>query len=250
MRAARVLISVARRLRAIERPVALLIAAVALLLFAFVSLASEVIEGDMRAFDERLLLALRMPEDLSVPLGPPWLHEMVRDFTALGSTGVLTIVTLGAAGFLAIRRKGRTAIFVLAAVIGGVLLGNALKIGFSRPRPDLVPHGVEVFTNSFPSGHAMMSAVVYLTLGDLLARTEERTAMRLFIMGLAVLLAVLVGVSRVYLGVHWPSDVLAGWAVGACWALVCVLVMARLQAGGQVEPEPTEPVPPDASRRG
>lgn len=227
-----------RRLHVVDRPVALLLAAFAVLLFAFVSLASEMLEGDTRAFDERLLLAFRTPGDLAVPLGPAWLPEMVRDFTALGSTGVLIIVTLGAVGFLAIRGKGRTAVFVLVAVIGGVLLSNALKIGFNRPRPDLVPYDIRVFTNSFPSGHAMMAAVVYLTLGNLLARTENTAAMRLFIMGLATLLTVLVGVSRLYLGVHWPSDVLAGWAVGACWALLCWLVMARLQTTGQVEPEP------------
>lgn len=227
-------ISLSRRFLGPDRAFALLLAAVALSLFAFVSLAGEVVEGDTRAFDTRLLLALRTPGDLADPIGPAWLEEMVRDFTALGSTGVLTIVTLGATGFLLIRGRRRMAIFVLTAVIGGVLLSNLLKIGFNRPRPDLVPHGVEVFTNSFPSGHAMMSAVVYLTLGNLLASAETTMTMRLFIMSFATMLAVLVGVSRIYLGVHWPSDVLAGWAVGACWALACLAAMTRLKDAGRM----------------
>ena len=119
-----------------------------------------------------------------------------------------------------------------------------LKTGFSRPRPELVPHSVVVFTNSFPSGHAMMSAVVYLTLGNLLARTQKQFSIKIFLMALAAFLTVLVGVSRVYLGVHWPSDVLAGWTLGACWALLCWFLMLYLQQRGKVEPEsagnPTE----------
>ena len=232
------------KLREIDSWFAILIAAFASLLFGFVKLAGEVIEGDTRGFDETIMLALRTPGDISQPLGPVWFHELVRDFTAIGSTGVLTIVTLGVAGFLAFSRKGHTALFVLLAVIGGVILSNVLKTGFSRPRPELVPHSVVVFTNSFPSGHAMMSAVVYLTLGNLLARTQKQFSIKIFLMALAAFLTVLVGVSRVYLGVHWPSDVLAGWTLGACWALLCWFLMLYLQQRGKVEPEsagnPTE----------
>jgi undecaprenyl-diphosphatase len=218
-----------------DRPFVVLLAACAILLSGFAKLASEVMEGDTRAFDERLLLAFRTPGDVSELLGPRWMHEMVRDFTALGSTGVLTIVTLAAVGFLVMSGRRRTSVFVLGCVLGGVGLGNALKIGFSRPRPELVPHSVEVFTNSFPSGHAMMSAVVYLTLGNLIARTEERASMRFFILAVATFLTVLVGISRIYLGVHWPTDVLAGWTLGACWALLCWTAMAWLQSHGRIE---------------
>lgn len=225
------------RARGIDRPLAVMIAVGAVLLFAFVKLADEVLEGDTRTFDETVLLALRMPGDISQPVGPPWLQEMVRDFTALGSVGLLTIVTLGVAAWLLFSGKRRTAGLVLVAVVGGVLFSSLLKLGFARPRPDLVPHSVSVFTNSFPSGHAMMSAVVYLTLGFLVARTQHAVALKVYLLSLALFLTLLVGVSRVYLGVHWPSDVLAGWAVGACWALMCWFVMSRLQEKGKVEPE-------------
>jgi undecaprenyl-diphosphatase len=223
--------------RGIDRPLAVSIAVGAVLLFAFVRLADEVMEGETRRFDEAILLALRTPGDISQPVGPLWLQEMVRDFTALGSTGVLTIVTLGVVAWLLFSGKRRTAGLVVVAVVGGVVFSSLLKLGFARPRPDLVPHSVAVFTNGFPSGHAMMSAVVYLTLGFMVARTQHAVALKVYLLSLALFLTLLVGLSRVYLGVHWPSDVLAGWAVGACWALMCWLVMSRLQETGKVEPE-------------
>ena len=147
---------------------------------------------------------------------------------------VLTI-----AGFLAMTRKGYAALFVLASVIGGVLISQTMKWAYARPRPELVPHGAEVYTASFPSGHSMMAAVVYLTLGALLARTQADRAVKIYILAVAIIVTVLVGVSRVYLGVHWPTDVLAGWSLGAAWALTCWLVMTWLQSRGQVEGEAT-----------
>lgn len=184
-----------------------------------IELAEWAAEGDAHAVDRALLLALRNPADPSDPLGPRWLEEAMRDFTALGSMGVLGLVVAAAAGFLALARRRRTAGFVLAACLSGALLSTGLKLTFARPRPDLVPHGAEVFTASFPSGHALLSALVYLTLAALVARTLQRRRLRLFVLALAAALTVLVGVSRIYLGVHWPSDVLAGWAAGAAWAL-------------------------------
>ena len=139
------------------------------------------------------------------------------------------------AGFLTLTRKGFAALFVLASVVGGVLISQTMKWAYARPRPELVPHGAEVYTASFPSGHSMMSAVVYLTLGALLARTQADRAVKTYVLVMAVILTVLVGVSRVYLGVHWPTDVLAGWALGGAWALICLLVMTWLQTRGQVE---------------
>jgi undecaprenyl-diphosphatase len=211
-------------------------------LLVFATLANEVGSGGTRAFDERLLLALRTPGNLADPIGPKWLEEMVRDFTALGSTGVLALMVLAVAGFLAITRKGHAALAVLVAVVCGVALSQTTKWAYARPRPELVPHGAEVFSASFPSGHAMMSAVVYLTLGALLARTQPNQGVKAYILGVAVVLTVLVGASRVYLGVHWPTDVLAGWALGGVWALACWLAVLWLQARGQVEEE-TEPGP-------
>jgi undecaprenyl-diphosphatase len=206
-------------------------------LFAFARLANAVGRGRTEDFDEWLIVALRAPGNLADPIGPKWVEEMMRDFTAMGSTGVLTLMVLAIAGFLAMTRKGHAALFVLASVGGGVLISQTMKWAYARPRPDLVPHGAEVFTASFPSGHSMMSAVVYLTLGALLARTQADRAVKVYILAIAVLLTALVGVSRVYLGVHWPTDVLAGWALGGLWALICLLVMVWLQSRGQVEGE-------------
>ena len=221
----------------VERVTLVAVIAAAVALYAFAKLADAVGEGGTRAFDERLLLALRTPGNLADPIGPKWVEEMMRDFTALGSTGVLILVVLAVGGFLAMTRKGHAALTVLVAVSSGVLLSQTMKWAYARPRPELVPHGAEVYTASFPSGHSMMSAVVYLTLGALLARTQSSQGAKVYILSVAVILTVLVGTSRVYLGVHWPTDVLAGWALGGVWALICWLAMLWLQASGQVEDE-------------
>jgi undecaprenyl-diphosphatase len=221
----------------IERVTLVTIIVAAAALFAFAKLANEVSDGGTRAFDERVLLALRTPGNLADPIGPRWVEEMMRDFTALGSTGVLILVVLAVGGFLVMTRKGYAALTVVVAVASGVLLSQTMKWAYARPRPELVPHGAEVFTASFPSGHSMMSAIVYLTLGALLARTQSGRGVKVYILSVAVILTVLVGTSRVYLGVHWPTDVLAGWALGGVWALICWLAMLWLQARGQVEDE-------------
>ncbi len=205
--------------------------------WGFVELADEVFEGETGGFDRWLILALRNPADLTDPLGPAWLKELGRDFTALGGIGVLTLLTLAAAGFLLLRRKGHAALLLLAAVGGGIALSTLMKYGFARPRPDLVPHGSQIYTSSFPSGHSMMSAVTYLTLGALLARAEANRRIKAYLLILAVLLTFSVGLSRVYLGVHWPTDVLAGWTAGAAWALACWLAARRLERRGRVEGE-------------
>jgi undecaprenyl-diphosphatase len=206
-------------------------------LFAFLQIADEVIEGETRNFDQWLLLSLRDPADLADPIGPQWFEEVMRDFTALGGNGVLTLIVFAAVGYLILVRKRAAALLVLASVGGGIAVASLMKWGFARPRPDLVPHGAEVFTQSFPSSHAMMAAVVYLTLGALLARTEGHWRTKVYLLSLACVVTVLVGFSRVYLGVHWPTDVLAGWAVGATWALLCWLVALWLQSRGEVEQE-------------
>jgi undecaprenyl-diphosphatase len=232
MRGAKALVA---NVAGIERMALVGISVSAVLLLAFGLLANAVGEGSTRAFDEWLLVALRTPGDLADPVGPVWLEEMMRDFTALGSTGVLTLMVLAVTGFLALTGKTHAAVFVPASVTGGVIVGQATKLFFGRPRPELVPHGAEVYTASFPSGHSMMSAVVYLTLGALLARTQPDPAVKAYILFVGVVLTVLVGASRVYLGVHWPTDVLAGWVLGGLWALACWALMARLQSRGSVE---------------
>lgn len=233
--------AIARHARRRELLLVALALAFVLLTWSFAELADEVAEGDARRFDEAVLLVLRSPADLADPVGPRWVEELARDFTALGGVGVLTAMTLAVAGFLALQDNRHAALYVLLAVGAGLLAAMLLKSGYSRPRPALVPHGSYTYTSSFPSGHAMMSAVVYLTLGALLARFQASLRLRLYLLGVAMLLSLLVGVARVYLGVHWPTDVLAGWAAGAAWAALCSFVALVLQRRGRVESEPPEP---------
>lgn len=217
------------------------IAAAILLLgsLAFWGIAEEVLEGDTLHLDERILLAMRVSGDPTRPVGPAWLEESFRDFTGLGGVGVLGLLTAATLGYLWLQGRRRAALYVLLAIGGGLLLSLALKAGFQRPRPDLVSHGSLVYTASFPSGHSMLSAIVYLTGGAMLALVHRRRSVRLYILGCAVLATLLVGVSRVYLGVHWPTDVLAGWAGGAGWAALCWLIARRLQARGLAGLEPS-----------
>ena len=201
----------------------------------FAELSDEVIEGETNALDERVLLLFRAVDDPADPLGPSWVEETARDFTGLGGIGVLTLVTLASAGFLALQGKAHLAWYVLAAVGSGMLLSMLLKAGFDRPRPELVPHGQVVYTSSFPSGHSMMSAVAYLTLGALLAGAQGSRRLKAYLLGLAVLVTVGVGISRVYLGVHWPTDVLGGWTAGSAWALACWSFARYLRRRGRLE---------------
>lgn len=217
--------------------VLILIFIAAAAVFVFVELVDEVQEGDANAVDEWLLLALRSPGDPGDPVGPWWVQSLFQDITSLGSTTVVTLITLAVLGYLLIDGKRAMALFVLVAVAGGAALSSLMKLGFERPRPDLVAHLVDVHTLSFPSGHAMVSAVTYLTLGALLAQVQARTRLKAYIVGIAVVLTVLIGVSRIYLGVHWPSDVVAGWSAGTAWATACWVVAVWLQAEGAVERE-------------
>lgn len=226
-----------------ESLVLLVMLLVAVSLWTFAEIADEVLEDETYALDQAVLLALRTPGDPSNPWGPAWLEELCLDFTALGSGWVLTFLTLAVAGFLLLQYQRRIAVLVVIATGGAMLLSFTLKRGFDRPRPDLVSHSVMVQSPSFPSGHAVVSAAVYLTLGALLARVQPQKRLKLYILMLAVCVAIIVGFSRVYLGVHWPTDVLAGWAVGAAWALFCWLVAFWLQQRGQIEPGSSESGP-------
>ncbi|MFB0613552.1 phosphatase PAP2 family protein [Aurantiacibacter poecillastricola] len=209
----------------------------AMAVWAFIEVADEVVEGESHATDSRVLLALRNADDLSDPIGPLWVEELGRDFTALGGVGVLTLLTISVAGYLWLVRKVRAMLLVLGAIGSGLLASTLLKQAFDRTRPDLVPHDSLVYTASFPSGHSMMAAITYLTLAALLARVQSERSTKVYFLVLAVIITVAVGASRVYLGVHWPSDVLAGWAVGASWALLFWLLARWLQERGQVEKE-------------
>jgi len=193
----------------------------------FVYLTGQVIEGSTKGFDEAILLALRQPSDLSTPIGPGWLTHAVKDITSLGGTTVLTLMTVLVTIYLLLDRRRAIAIFVLASVLSGWALSAMLKLSVARPRPDIVPHLVEVNDLSFPSGHAMVSAVTYLTLAALISGTRRYRSTRIFIIAAGILLTLMIGTSRIYLGVHYPTDVLGGWCAGATWALGCWLVARR-----------------------
>ncbi len=195
--------------------------------WGFVVLAGKMVEGRGQTFDEWAIRCLRRPEDTAVLIGPRWLVEAARNVTALGGVPVLACVNLAVAGGFLFRRKFKALAFVLAAVIGGLLLMLLMKEYFSRPRPQVVPYLCAVDGSSFPSGHSMMSAIVYLTLGVLLASGIAQWRFRLGLLAMALLLAGLVGVSRVCLGVHYPSDVLAGWTAGLVWATFCWLLARK-----------------------
>lgn len=213
--------------------IALLVIAALVLAFGF--LAEEVIEGDTTGFDRAVIMALRTAGNPADPIGPPWLEEMGRDVTALGSYAFLSFVLVTVLGYLLLIQKRAVALLMAGAVLSGMLLSTLLKLGFDRPRPDLVPHAARVFTASFPSGHATLSTITFLTLGAILTRVETNRRVKVYFMAIAVFLTIAVGVSRIYLGVHYPTDVLAGWCVGAAWAMLCWRVALWLQQRGQVE---------------
>jgi undecaprenyl-diphosphatase len=229
-----------RLLARVETQTLLVLLLIAGALWGFWALADEVLEGGTHAIDESLLLALREPGNPDDPVGGGNVEEAMRDLTALGGATWLVFLTAATAGALALMRQGRSALLLIGAVAGGQLISHLTKGFFVRPRPDLVSHEAYVHTASFPSGHSMMAAVTYLTLAVMLARATPRRRLKAYYLVLAVVLTVAVGVSRVYLGVHWPSDVLAGWMIGAAWALLLYVIAEWLARRGSVEPEKEE----------
>jgi undecaprenyl-diphosphatase len=203
--------------------------------WGFIALADEVVEGDTQKFDDWAIHALRRADNPAVPIGPRWLEEVGRDITALGGVTFMTLLTFFVAGYLLMVRKFHAMWLVLAATMGGLVVSTMLKHSFGRHRPDLVPHLSQVYTSSFPSGHSMLSAVVYLTLGTLLARLTPGWKVKIYLLVSALFMTLLVGVSRVYMGVHYPTDVLAGWTAGLVWAIICWLAARWLQHRGKVE---------------
>lgn len=199
--------------------------------WGLVALTDNVVDGDTQRFDNR---AIRW---FAAHRGPQALQDVGRDLTALGGVTVLTLVTAAVVGFLLISRKRGAAILMVVAVVGGLTISSVIKHLVNRPRPPRQYQAAYVFTASFPSGHSMLSAVTYLTLGALLAQVIQRRLLKLYVILIAVLVTFLVGLSRVYLGVHWPTDVLAGWTGGLVWSLVCLSVAHQLQLRGAVERE-------------
>lgn len=217
-----------------EAPLLAVLAVVSGLTLAFLQIADEMVDGEMEAFDRFILMLFRDPANPDEVIGPAWMHEMVRDITALGSFALLGLLVLAVCSYLYLARMRSAALFVLVSVLGGTLMSTLLKMGYNRPRPDLTTMS-EQFTASFPSGHAMLSAVTFLTLGALLARFAPTRPLQILSIGGAILLTLLVGLSRLYMGVHYPSDILAGWCLGSAWALLCSAIAIMLQRRGKVD---------------
>lgn len=207
--------------------------AMAGLILVFGSLTVAVLGGSTDSFDRAVMLAMRVDGHPAEPIGPAWLQDVARDVTALGSYAFITIVFLAVTGYLALLRNRSAMLLIATAVLGGMVLSTLIKLAVDRPRPD-IPHIVRVVTASFPSGHAMLSAIVFLTLGALLTRLHEGRRLKIYFMSLAIVLTTMVGLSRIYLGVHHPSDVFAGWAIGAAWAILCWMITLWLQQTGEV----------------
>jgi undecaprenyl-diphosphatase len=207
------------------------------LVFLFLKLSSAVMEGETLAFDRQIVLALRKADNPAVPIGPAWVESSLLDLTALGGPTVITLVVLAIVGFLALQRRYHSAIAIALTAASGEILNAALKSAFMRPRPDVVPHLRAAFDTSFPSGHAMQSAIIYLTLGAMLMRLSERRLTKIYCCTVAMLATGLVGVSRVFLGVHYPTDVLAGWIVGLFWASICWLVTQHYEVRAGLKAE-------------
>jgi undecaprenyl-diphosphatase len=211
------------------------------LLLLFLKLASEVMEGETLAFDKKIVLAFRKADDPSLPIGPAWVGSVLLDLTALGGPTVIALVVLAVVGFLVLQARYWTAVFVFVTAVSGEVVSYAMKGIFVRPRPTVVPHLREAFSSSFPSGHAMQSAIIYLTLGAMLMRITEGRLTKLYCCIMAMLLTGLVGVSRVWLGVHYPTDVLAGWIVGLFWASMCWLAAQHYEVRAGIKAEKRKP---------
>ena len=216
------------------------LAMVGAMLLVFGLLADEVVEGDTLGFDRTILLWFRSPDNVAVPIGPLWLQEAVRDVTSLGSFSILGLITILAVLQLVLNGNRNLAIYVAVAVVSGTIVSSVLKVLFDRPRPD-IPGAPHVFTASFPSGHATLSGVVFLTLAAVLAAATSSRQLKIFYVTVGALLTVLVGVSRIYEGVHYPTDVLAGWLVGTGWAILC-----WIGAHSVLQRSSSEPTPPRA----
>lgn len=226
-----------------ERRFLIALVVLAASIWGFVAITDEVREGEQISLDRSILMLFRNPEDPADPIGPPWFESAVRDVTALGGVTITTMVTLATVGFLLLSRKRGAALFVLASIAGAATMSFVIKAAIERPRPELTLHSIDVYSSSFPSGHATGAAATYLTLAALLARFQRRRRVKVYLLTLAVILTIMIGLSRLYLGVHWPSDVLAGWTLGSSWALLCWMVARQLQRRGKIEASKDYPKP-------
>ena len=198
------------------------LAVITLGIMTFVEIADDMTEADGQAFDQMVLHW--MQPVAGQPRGPWWLHEAAADITSLGGIAVLGLFAIVAIGILFILRKRLSAYLLVIGLAGGVALSEGLKALFERQRPPAAYQAVETLNASFPSGHALLSTVFYLTVAVMMTRAFPRQRLKAYVLGVGIVFALLVGVTRVYLGAHWASDVMAGWCVGAAWAMALWLV--------------------------
>lgn len=206
----------------------------------FVHLAFSAPQGDYLPLEDKILQSFRQP-GTDLPLGPEWVSSGVRDLTAMGGAVVIILLTLMITGYLFLTRRHAAAVLLLVATAGGQVMNATLKHLFGRERPEATLHLVEVRSLSFPSGHSMAASIFYLTTGALLTQTAKRRREKIYLIAAVLLVTVLIGFSRVYLGVHYPTDVVAGWCAGTVWALLCWAVARWMRSRGQLEPSPPGP---------
>ncbi len=224
---------------------ALFVVAAGLAIFA--NLAGDMREGEGQAFDQAVLSALRPHASPSDAWGPGWLEEAAGDLTSLGSIAVLSLFATIVILFLFLQRKRLSALLLLVGLGGGVMLSEGLKAVFERDRPPEIYRAVATINASFPSGHALLSAVFYLSIAVMLTRAFPRRRFKVYVLGVGLALTLIVGLTRIYLGAHWATDVLAGWSVGSAWAMTTWLVAyaverRQLVRHGRLRDEPS----PDA----
>ena len=217
-----------RFLRRFETRALVIFIAAATALWTFFEVADEVEEGETHALDQQIILFLREPGDLNDPIGPRSLEEAVRDITALGGTTLVVVATVVGLLLFLFHGRRKHALVLAGTVVLAWLSSDAMKAFYGRPRPELVPHGSYVYSASFPSGHSALAAATYLTLAILISSLEPKRRTKALVYGLALVFVFTVGLSRVYLGVHWPSDVVGGWCLGAVWALIAWIVLRRI----------------------
>lgn len=227
---------------------ALLVVALGSLTFA--DLAEDVRDPDNQLFDARVLHLLRpYADDPSRPWGPWWLKEAASDITSLGGISVLALFATIVIVFLVIQRKWLSSVLLIVGLGGGVLLSEGLKAVFERDRPPALYRATETLNASFPSGHALLSAVFYLSLGVMLTRAFPERRFKAYVLGVGIVITLLIGVTRIYLGAHWASDVFAGWSVGAAWAMALWLLAYQISRrqrrhGAPLQDEATSASPP------
>jgi undecaprenyl-diphosphatase len=210
------------------QPIGVLFGVSALLLF--IHIAHDIAKGRKWSLDQRILVALRKPGQPQVPIGPLWLEQTAIDLSALGGFTIMWFFSAALFGFFMLIQRPLEAGLFAFSVVGSSLLNAGVKRLIARPRPFVVPHLATVSNGSFPSGHAMLSATAYLALAALTANAMPAELIRIYVVSITIVVVLAIGLSRIYLGVHWPSDVLGGWCLGAAWALMFSIIEAALMA--------------------